>query len=150
MSHILYPTSSFCSWDLSQVVSGADTYQYNYNGLGDRLQSILNDTATTYSLDLNSGLTQVLADGTNTYIYGLNRIAQVSETQTGYFLGDAQGSVRQVVDPQAEILLAQSYSPYGEVLSSVGDYETAYSYTGEMTDGTGLVNLRARYHELCV
>ena len=77
----------------------------------------------------------------------------MNETQTGYFLGDALGSVRQVVDPQAEILLAQSYSPYGEVLSSVGDYETAFSYTpyfvwgqaGEMTDGTGLVNLRARY-----
>ena len=132
---------------LTQVVIGADTYQYNYNGLGDRLQSILNGTATSYSLDLNSGLTQVLADGINTYSYGFNRIAQVSETQTGYFLSDALGSVRQVVDPQAEILLAQSYSPYGEVLSSVGDYETAYSYTGEMTDGTGLVNLRARYYD---
>lgn len=140
---------------LTQVVSDADTYQYIYNGLGDRLQSILNGTATTYSLDLNSGLAQVLADGTNTYTYGFNRIAQVSETQTGYFLGDALGSVRQVVDPQAEILLAQSFSPYGEVLSSVGDYETAYSYTpyfvwgqaGEMTDGTGLVNLRARYYD---
>ena len=129
------------------MVSGADTYQYNYNGLGDRLQSILNGTATTYSLDLNSRLTQVLADGTNTYTNGFNRIAQVSETQTGYFLGDALGSVRQIVDPQAEILLAQSYSPYGEMLSSVGDYETAYSYTGEMTDGTGLVNLRARYYD---
>jgi RHS repeat-associated protein len=89
----------------------------------------------------------VLADGTNTYTYGLNRIAQVSETQTGYFLGVALGSVRQVVDPQAEILLAQSYSPYGELLSNVGDYKTAYSFTGEMTDGTGLVNLRARYYD---
>ena len=86
-------------------------------------------------------------DRTNTYTYGFNRIAQVSETQTGYFLGDALGSVRQVVDPQAEVLLAQSYSPYGETLSSVGDYETAYSYTGEMTDGTGLVNLRTRYYD---
>ena len=132
---------------LTQVVRGSDTYQYQYNGLGDRLQTILNGTATTYSLDLNSGLTQVLADGTNTYTYGYNRIAQVSESQTGYFLGDALGSVRQVVDPQAEILLAQSFSPYGVELSKVGDYETAYSYTGEMTDGTGLVNLRARYYD---
>lgn len=132
---------------LTNVTSGTDVYQYVYNGLGDRLQSILNGTATTYSLDLNSGLTQVLAEGTNTYTYGFNRIAQVVETQTGYFLGDALGSVRQVVDSQAEILLAQSYSPYGELLSSVGDFETAYSYTGEMTDGTGLVNLRARYYD---
>lgn len=77
--------------------------------LGDRLQSLLNGTTTTYSLDLNSGLTQVLGDGTNTYTYGFNRILQVSEFQTGYFLGDALGSVRQVLDPQAEILLVQSY-----------------------------------------
>jgi RHS repeat-associated protein len=60
-----------------------------------------------------------------------------------------------VVDPQAEILLEQAFSPYGEVLSSIGDYHTAFSYTpyfvlgqaGEMTDGSGLVNLRARYYD---
>jgi hypothetical protein len=77
------------------VSDGADAWQYVYNGLGDRVQSILNGTATTYTLDLNTGLTQVLADGTNTYAYGLNRINQVAETQTGYFLTDALGSVRQ-------------------------------------------------------
>jgi hypothetical protein len=53
---------------------------------------------TTYTLDLNAGLTQVLADGTNTYLYGAGRIAQNS-TANGkqYFLGDALGSVRQLV-----------------------------------------------------
>ena len=48
---------------------------------------------THYTLDLNAGLTQVLQDGTNSYVYGVNRIAQVAETQTGYFLPDALGSV---------------------------------------------------------
>jgi RHS repeat-associated protein len=43
--------------------------------------------------------------------------------------------------------LVQSYSPYGEVISSVGDYVTAFNYTGEMTDDTGLVFLRARYYD---
>jgi len=31
---------------------------------------------TTYTLDLAAGLTQVLADGTHTYLYGNGRIAQ--------------------------------------------------------------------------
>jgi YD repeat-containing protein len=66
---------------LTSVTSGQDSYQYVYNGLGDRLESILNGTATTYSLDLNAGLTQVLADGTNSYTYGYNRLAQVSDTR---------------------------------------------------------------------
>ena len=31
-------------------------------------------------LDLNAGLTQVLIDGTNTYLYDVGRIAQVNTT----------------------------------------------------------------------
>jgi RHS repeat-associated protein len=97
-----------------------------------------------YTWDNNGNLT---SNGTNTYTYGYNRIAQVSDPQTGYFLGDALGSVRQVADDTGEVNLVQSYSPYGEVISSVGDFETSYSYTGEMSDGTGLVFLRARYYD---
>jgi len=45
-------------------------------------------------LDLNTGLTQVLSDGTTTYLYGLGRIAQLNTDtlMTDYFLGDALGS----------------------------------------------------------
>jgi len=38
----------------------------------------------------------------------------------------------------------------GVTLVSLGDYETDYSYTGEMSDQNGLVNLRARYRDLSV
>jgi len=65
---------------------------YRYNGLGDRLgQNGINDT-----LDLNTGLTQVLSDSTTTYTYGLGRISQQQGTTPEYFLGDALGSVRQL------------------------------------------------------
>ena len=139
-----------------QLVSDQSAYiqtRYVYNGLGDRLQSMLiyyptgEITTNNYTLDLNTNLTQVLADGSNTYTYGYNRIAQISDTQTGYFLGDALGSVRQVADETGAVNLVQSYSPYGEMIASVGDYVTAFNYTGEMTDGTGLVFLRARYYD---
>jgi hypothetical protein len=45
-----------------------------------------------FTLDLNGGLTQVLSDGSNTYLYGLGRIAQQSTSGKGYFLDDALGS----------------------------------------------------------
>jgi hypothetical protein len=62
---------------------------------------------TTYALDLNPsvpsagqamGLTQVLADGSNTYLYGNSRIAQYTSTTPAYFLGDALGGVRQLAN----------------------------------------------------
>ena len=96
---------------------------------------------------LAGGLSQVLSDGTNTYEYGYNRIAQTNEDITGYFLGDALGSVRQVVDTNNEIVLSREYIPYGETLASLGSFETDFGYTGELTDGTRLINLRARYYD---
>jgi hypothetical protein len=52
------------------------TCRANGNGLGDRLLQSLNGEAVQYTLDLNTGLTQVLADNANTYLYGMSRIGQ--------------------------------------------------------------------------
>jgi RHS repeat-associated protein len=119
--------------------SSVDSYQYN--GLGDRL--VQNNTQ--YTLDLNSGLTQVLDDGTSTYTYGLGRISQTN-TDTEYFLGDALGSVRQMTDTAGEITLVKNYAPYGTTSQSAGDSQSAYGFTGEYTDSTGNIYLRARYY----
>ncbi len=105
----------------------------------------VNSVTTHYTLDLAGGLTQVLADGEHTYLYGAGRIAQYRATATAYFLGDALGSVRQLADGNGEVALAKSYQPFGETLSSAGDGESAFAFTGEAVDSTGLVYLRARY-----
>ena len=54
-------------------------------------------------------------------------------------------SVRQLIDGNAEVILAQTHEPYGEVLSSAGEGESSYAYAGEWTDTTCLQYLRARY-----
>ena len=82
---------------LSQVVQGGVAYSFAYNGLGDRVQQTVGGAATSYTLDLNTGLTQVLADGASTYLYGLGRIGQQS-AEWAYHLPDALGSMRQVAD----------------------------------------------------
>ena len=110
---------------------------------------------TNYTLDLASGLTQVLSDGTNTYLYGNMRLAQQDATTTEYFLIDALGSVRQLVDETGTLTLAQAYQPlpfaqgrlYGETLTSASNGgASSYAFAGEMTDPTGLQYLRARYY----
>ncbi len=117
----------------NRLTSFNGTSSYAYNGLGDRLTQTVNAQTTNYTLDLNTGLTQVLNDGTNQYLYGVGRIAQVNTT-TDYFLGDALGSVRQLTDASGAITLAKSYAPYGEATSSAGNGTSPFAYTGEQVD----------------
>ena len=84
--------------------------------------------------------------GTNSYLYGLDRIAQTNGTDTQYFLGDALGSVRQLTDAGGAVSLARGYDPFGNANWSAGAVQTPYGYTSEQTDVNGLVYLRARYY----
>jgi RHS repeat-associated protein len=88
----------------------------------------------------------VLSDGTDTYLYSAGRIAQYDTSGAQYFLGDALGSVRQLVDANGELLLAQCYEPYGAVLASAGEGTSSYGFAAEMRDTTRLIYLRARYY----
>jgi len=136
---------------------------FTYNGLGDRQKQGVcppvgpctdaNSTVTTYTLDLNAGLTQVLVDlstgaapANNTYLYGNGRIAQYAGTTPAYFQPDALGSVRQLSNATNAVTLSKRYAPYGSVLSYIGGGTTSYAFTGEWQDATGLVHLRARYY----
>ena len=78
---------------------------YAYNGVNDRLQETVNGVTTTFTMELNMGLTQAISDDTSSYIYGVGRIAQVNTT-TEYFLRDALGSVRQLTDASGAITYA--------------------------------------------
>lgn len=78
-------------------------------------------------------------------MYGLGRIGEQNATSWSYHLPDALGSVRQVSDSTANITFAQTYEPFGDVLTTAGSTASNYGFSGEWTDGTGLINLRARY-----
>ncbi len=77
---------------LAVVSSQSSVVSFGYNGLGDRYQQTINGETITFTLDLAAGLTQVLDDGINTYIYGIGRIAQQTPSGAEYFLPDAIGS----------------------------------------------------------
>ncbi len=76
----------------------------------------MNSVLTRYALDLNAGLTQVLSDGSATYLYGLGRIAQ-QQTNMQYFGADGLGSVRQLYNASGQIVANHRYDPFGNVLS---------------------------------
>lgn len=88
----------------------------------------------------------MLDDGSNTYVYGLERVAQTQGAQYEYFLGDALNSVRQLADASGAIVLTRAYEPYGSPAAVAGPGASMYGFTGEQQDATGLVYLRARYY----
>jgi hypothetical protein len=77
MKHMVFWKNAYSNW-LTAVSASGSTTGCTRNGLDDRPSQFKNGVTT-----LSAGLTQVLQDGTNTYLYGVNRIAQVAETQTG-------------------------------------------------------------------
>jgi RHS repeat-associated protein len=131
---------------LISASNATHTSTYGYNGLGDRLRQTVNGQTTTYTLDLNTGLTQVLSDGSYDYLYGQDRIAQAAGPENSFYLSDALGSVRQLTDAGGDVTLAKGYDPFGDAGSSIGNASTAYGFTGEAMDISGLVYLRARYY----
>jgi RHS repeat-associated protein len=133
--------------DRLTTLSGASgSFNFAYSGLGDRLQGTDGENPVQFSLDLHAGLTQVLEEGSNAYLYGLYRIGAEAGGAPAYYLGDALGSVRGVSGEDGKMDLARSYTPFGEELHEAGWGESVFGYAGEWEDPAGLLYLRARYY----
>ena len=65
-------------------------------------------------------------------------IGQQHNGDWGYFDYDVLGSVRQMTDLSGVLNYAASYDPYGASTTNLG-------FTGEFSDPSGLLYLRARY-----
>ncbi|GMR11318.1 MAG: hypothetical protein BMS9Abin28_2147 [Anaerolineae bacterium] len=103
---------------LKSTVIGTETHAFAYNGLGERLSQSRGDITRDYSVDLATGLSQVLHDGTNYYLYGIGRIGEAQPGGRFYQLADGVGSIRQLLESSAEIDGVQSFEPFGKVLVS--------------------------------
>ncbi len=130
---------------IKTLTQGTNNYAFAYNGVSDRISQTVGVTQTRYTLDPAAGLTQVLSDGTATYLYGLGRIAQ-QQTNMQYFGADGLGSVRQMYNSSGQIVYNKRYDPFGNTISQSGVGTSNYGFTGEWTDATGLEYLRARYY----
>lgn len=136
---------------LIRIVAGETGFvnTYSYNGLGDRYRQTNNGLPTQYLLDLNSSLTQVLGEfkpGDETYyLLGLDVIGQQRNGEWDYFGYDGLGSMRLMTDAAGLLTYATSYAPYGTPFERFSIPNTSLGFTGEFSDPTGLLYLRARY-----
>ncbi len=137
---------------LTQVVSGTLTTQYAYSGDGVRRSQTANGVETRYTVDVATGLPQVLQEtrGSNTtrYLYGLDQLATQDSGTWAYHHPDGLGSVRQMSDASGQVLMARSYTPFGAVKSQAGTANGSFGYAGEQQDAASdLTFLRARYYD---
>jgi RHS repeat-associated protein len=129
------------------VTDGSSTYAFGYNGLGDRIWQEADGVVNEFTLDTNGSLAQVLYDGSTDYLYGLGRVGESQPGEWLYHLPDALGSVRQGVDANGRVTLSRNFTPFGSVLDEINPQDSPFGFTGEWTDPTDLVFLRARYYQ---
>jgi len=72
-------------------------------------------------------------------------IGQQAGANWSYFGYDGLGSVRQVTNSTGVVGYSANYDPYGNPLEQFGTLPTHLGFTGEYTDPSGLLYLRARY-----
>jgi RHS repeat-associated protein len=139
------------TWDSANRLLSMGGASYLYDGLGNRIQQTVGANITQYLIDQQPGLAMLLTatTGANVTRYVHAPAGGAEQPPSGAWVWkvpDGLGSVRGVVDNSVTSLESRLYSPYGEPYGPTGTSQTVFGFTGEETDGTGLVNLRARYY----
>ena len=124
-----------------------------YNGDGQRISQTVSSTVTDYLLDIQPGLEVVLRETTGSdvesFVYDPRGMVHSQEKANGnwrWMAEDGLGSIRSIMDANASVVSSSNYAPYGSPFDVVGGGESPFGYTGEYTDATGDVFLRARYY----
>jgi len=144
------------SYDARNRLAAVAGTSYAFDPEGNRISTTDPEGTTKYTVDPNSGLSKVLIrtkpDGTKTYyVYGIGLLYQVDASEnTLTYHYDYRGSTRFLVADDGQIVTDTfEYSPYGEVTDREGTTKTPFQYNGfygVMTDGNGLLLMRARFY----
>jgi RHS repeat-associated protein len=149
--------TSVYTWDAANRLVSAEVdgvvSAFEYNGLGQRMAQTVNGLTTEYVLDVAGGLPEVIVaatGGASTYYVQVQGqiLGQYGSGAWAYTLPDHLGSLRQLVDGDGQVSLAQSFDPFGGAFESSGADASDFGYTGEAWDsGAELLFLRARYYD---
>jgi RHS repeat-associated protein len=134
------------------TLNGAQStaYSYTYNGDGLRATAGGWAGAATFTWNTQAGIPELLADGTNYYIYGpAGHVIEQLDTAGNptYLFHDALGSTRTLTDTTGTVTAEYAYDPYGKTLVATGTGTTPIRYTGAYLDPTSnLYYLINRYY----
>ncbi len=136
---------------LSGISSPSLTTSYVYDGDNQRVAATENGTETDFVLDCVVSNAQVLqessGDETTTYTYGLGLISRETASGISYLLTDGQGSVRLETDASGSVTRSHTYDANGIEQGTPDLSGNRFRYTGQWSDGSGLIFLRARFYD---
>jgi RHS repeat-associated protein len=140
---------------LLRVVSPTDTWDYQYDVLGNRAGITHNGVQTKYRVE-PQGLGNVVAEysGNGTlqkqYIHGMGLISQIDTGGNEYvYHFDPTGHVMQMTDTGGAVVNQYKFAPFGEYRQKVESVSNPFTYVGEygvMDDRNGLYYMRMRYY----
>ncbi len=139
---------------LTKVVTPQGTWEYQYDGLGNRVATVLNGQRTEYLLD-PFGLGDVVGEYNGStlvanYTHGLGLVSRVSGSNSNYYDADAIGSTVGLTATDGSYVNRYSYLPFGEDLTKVEGVANSFEYVGQwgvMDEGNGLDFMRARFYD---
>jgi len=151
----LWKTNSVVShtWDRANRLLSHGGLDYAYDGLGNRISQDNGTDVTSYLLDLQSGLPQVLSEtvGSNVtrYVHSPRGLHATQNNSSNWFWGlqDGLGSQRAEVDVNGAVVASQEFTPYGVAQNVTGSFSSPHAFTGEPLDANGLQYHRARYYD---
>jgi RHS repeat-associated protein len=141
---------------LTKVVTPQGTWEYQYDGLGNRVATIANGQRTEYLLD-PTGLGNIIGEYNGTgnlvahYTQGIGLVSRVDgSNNANYYDADALGSTVGLTATNGSYVNRYSYLPFGEDLTKVEGVANPFEYVGQwgvMDEGNGLDFMRARFYD---
>lgn len=135
---------------MKSYAKGTTSATYVYDGDGNRTSKTVNGTTANFVYDNAEGLSQILSDGTNSYIYGPGGmpIEQVNGSAVTYLHQDQLGSTRVLTDQNRNVVGTYTYGAYGTTTAHTGTGSTPLQYAGQYLDSeSSMYWMRARYYD---
>ena len=128
--------------------------RYEYDADGHRVTQAVNGKITTYVVDDNLALPQVVAelDGQGqvkvSYVYGERLLTQQRDGEVSYYHTDGLGSTRLLTDEAGREIDRYDYKAFGELLRQTGSTSNNYLFAGEWYEAPlEQYDLRARFYD---
>jgi RHS repeat-associated protein len=135
----------------NRLTSFGTTAAYAYNGDGLRMSKTVGAMTTPFTWDARGSSPLLLADGTNSYVYGAMGVlvAQIGPAnEVLYYHRDQLANTRMLTDSSGAVQGTYGFDAYGNRTGSTGSAITPFLYAREYSDiESSLSYLRARYYD---
>jgi len=134
------------------VTAGADSWQYTYDALGNRVATTENGVPTRYVIDpigLGNVVGEYDAGGKLIahYDHGFGLLSRTAGGVSAYYTFDAIGSTGELTTIAGAVVNSYRYDPFGVSLAKSGTVPTPFEFIGEygvMYEADGIQHTRER------